>query len=231
MANSIYSMHKFDYNDLSSIKVVGFDLDQTLYPRNPGIDMAIRNYIYDKVASANDVSIENAKQLFDDAYDKQGLSGSQAMRKLNVENAANVMQLALEEADIAKLLVRDQSTIDLVDKLSKHYQLDIITGSHRSNALEKLEVIDLQPDQFNNIITGELHPKSTGVAFEEWLLRYPDLKAENFIYIGDRVSTDSISPAGYGIRSILVNVEKEDPDACGPQLKSLAEITNFLKVD
>jgi len=54
------------------------------------------------------------------------------------------------------------------------------------------------------------------------------MKSENFIYIGDRVSTDSVMPAQYGIRSILVNVEKSDPEACGPEHKSLFDIQQYL---
>lgn len=224
-------MSKFDYKDLSDIKVIGFDLDQTLYPRNPGIDLAIRNYIYAKVADAQKVDLDEAKVLFDDAYDTQGLSGSQALAKLNVDNPGETMQLALEEADISRLLSPISATIELIDELKVNYSVDMITGSHRSIALEKLIAIDINKDKFVNLITGDQYAKSNGSAFEEWLLRYPDYKPENFIYIGDRVSTDSIVPAGYGIRSILVNSLKHDDSAKGPQLSDISEIEQFFLID
>jgi len=221
-------INKLNYTDLSDIKVIGFDLDQTLFPRNEGINQAIRGYNYKKVAEANDIDLSEAKKLFDHAYDIEQLSGSQTLKKLNVANPADVMQQALEKADIVGILTPDPKTKELLDKLSEKYTIDLITGSPHSIAMSKLKQIDIDVNLFENVLTGEKYAKSTGQAFEEWLTRHPELKPNNYIYIGDRVSTDSVMPAQYGIRSILVNCIKDDPDAKGPQEKTLFDIEKYL---
>jgi FMN phosphatase YigB (HAD superfamily) len=62
-------------NNFNNIKIIGFDLDQTLYPKSPEIDEAIQMYIYDQIAKKLKISSENAKEKFDNLYKKgNGLS-------------------------------------------------------------------------------------------------------------------------------------------------------------
>ena len=57
---------------------------------------------------------------------------------------------------------------------------------------------------------------------------YPDLKPENFLYIGDRVASDHDVPKQIGIRSILVNQKNVDPEVDCLQLGSIVELSGYL---
>ena len=50
--------------NFQNIKVIGFDLDQTLYPKSPEIDEAIQIYLYQKIAEHLGISIEVAENKF-----------------------------------------------------------------------------------------------------------------------------------------------------------------------
>ncbi|MFW6286171.1 MAG: HAD hydrolase-like protein [Nanoarchaeota archaeon] len=54
------------------------------------------------------------------------------------------------------------------------------------------------------------------------------LKPENFLYIGDRSFTDVIIPEKYGIKSILVNIDKKDDSLDVDQLKDVKDIKELL---
>ena len=56
----------------------------------------------------------------------------------------------------------------------------------------------------------------------------PALNASDFLYVGDRPSTDVEIPASLGMRSVLVNVKKIDVALKVPQLGSLLELRHYL---
>lgn len=217
-----------DYKN--TIKVIGFDLDQTLYPKSPEIDEAIQGYIYVKIAQHKNCSEEEARQLFNDLYKNgAGLSGGQTLRELGIQNGSEIVQEALEHADIAKFLHPNQEVLTLLSELKKQYHsIDLITGSGRNIAMRKLESLQIPKELFSNIIDGDIADKSSGDAYRIWLAQYPQMQPEEFLYIGDRPMSDYTVPAQLGIPSILVNREKEDDSIDCIQLKSLVDIGSIL---
>lgn len=213
-------------------QIIGFDLDQTLYPKSSEIDEAIQTYLYQEISKFRNIGHEEAKKLFDNIYQAgEGSSGSQTMIELgfSVEKARNVVQEALENAPIAKFLHPNSEVIDLLYKLkSKYRSIDLITGSNKNNASVKLKKIEIPEEIFSKIITKDDGSKADLSAFHQWLSFYPDLKTENFIYIGDRVSSDYEKPKELGIQSILVNIKTPKKKIDCPQLESILEIQNYL---
>ena len=55
--------------NFKNIKVVGFDLDQCLYPKSPEIDTAIQTYLYKEISDLCMVNMGDAKKLFDKLAD------------------------------------------------------------------------------------------------------------------------------------------------------------------
>jgi FMN phosphatase YigB (HAD superfamily) len=220
------------HTNYSNIKVIGFDLDQTLYPKSPEIDEAIQGYIYEKISKKLSVDLAEAKIKFDNLYQKgRGLSGSKTLISLGFETdiAKNIVQEALENAPIAKFLRPDQETIHLLEKIKNNYpSIDLITGSNKTNAMTKLEKLEVSEKLFSHIITANDASKSDSSAFHLWLSFYPDLKPENFLYVGDRISSDFEKPKEVGIQSILVNIQTPDQTVDCPQLPSLLEIPKYL---
>ncbi|MEK7614093.1 MAG: HAD family hydrolase [Patescibacteria group bacterium] len=213
----------------TKIKVIGFDLDQTLYPKSKDVDEAIQQYIYQKIAYHKNISITEAKKLFTDLYQGgRGLSGSKTLMALGITGGKEIVQEALERANIASFLVTNLETISLLEKLKEKYKnLDILTGSNDSNTFKKLESLGIDKKIFNHIITADNAAKSDGSAYKIWLSYY-SFPPENFLYIGDRIMSDYEAPKKLGIKSILVNIEGKDVSVDCLQLKSILDIGPLL---
>lgn len=216
-----------DYKN--TIKVIGFDLDQTLYPKSPEIDEAIQGYIYEKIAEYKQCSLEQADKLFNDLYQHgRGLSGSKTLAALGVPNGSEIVQEALENADIDKFLVPDNGIIEFLNAVKKQYRnIDLITGSRMPLAILKLGKLTIDKSIFNHILDSSIS-KSDGSVYRAWMNFYPLYKPTKFLYIGDRVSSDHLIPKELGIQTILVNIKKKDPSLECPQLGSLEELRKYL---
>lgn len=211
-----------------NIKVIGFDLDQTLYKKSPEIDDLIQDYIYIKIAEHKMCTKDEAKKLFTDLYQEgRGLSGSKSLAVLGVENPKNVVQEALEKADLSSVLVADDEVISLLGKIKEKYgNMDIITGSNSLNTHKKLSLLNIDKDIFRNIITKDDASKSDGSAYKLWLSKYL-FNSEEFLYIGDRVSSDYDMPKQLDINTILINVSEDKEIEC-LQLTSFLELEKIL---
>src|SRR3989344_1286736 len=144
-----------DYRN--EIKVIGFDLDQTLYPKSPEIDEAIQGYLYKKIAEHKNCGLEEAEKLFKGLYKEgRGLSGRKTMMELGVPNADQLVQEALEKADIEKFLTPNKETIGILNKLKETYgKVDLITGSDVNIANKKLKKLGME-NIFSKIISADI---------------------------------------------------------------------------
>lgn len=217
-----------DYKN--TIKVIGFDLDQTLFPKSPEIDEAIQKYIYEKIAEFKGISINEAAENFRSYYqDGQGLSGTQTIQALGIPNASEIIQEALERADIAKFLHASKEVTSMLEALKNTYQaVDLITGSTHTTAQQKLSKLEIPFSLFHKAILGEEASKSTGEAYKMWMSFYPHLQPQEFLYIGDRVRSDYEVPKEFGIHSILVNIAAPKDEVTCPQLPNLLALRNVL---
>lgn len=219
--------------DYSKIKVIGFDLDQTLYPKSSFIDEAIQIYIYHKISEHKGVSLAEAEKMFKDLYKEgRGLGGSTTLKMLGVPNHQDIVQEALERADIDQYLVPDQETLDVLRRLKARYgNIDILTGSNRANAdrkLAKLGMSSADDPLFSHILTNDDGSKPNGDLYKQWMALYPTLTPENFLYVGDRPRSDYEVPKSLGIDTILVYCKTQDPAIKCPQLLSFKDIENSL---
>ena len=217
----------------NGIKIIGFDLDQTLYPKSPEIDEAIQQYIYEKISEKLNIDREMAKEKFDGLYQKgKGLSGSRTLMTFGFERdvAKNIVQEALENADaILNFLVPDKKVANFLEKMKNKYgSIDLITGSNKNSTRRKLEKLDIPIELFSYVITSDDGSKSDLSALRIWLDYYPNYKPENFLYIGDRVSSDFEKPKELGIKSILVNIVEPDKTVDCLQLQSLTDLKKYL---
>jgi FMN phosphatase YigB (HAD superfamily) len=216
--------------EFQNIKVVGFDLDQTLFPKSEEIDNAIQEYIYKKIAEHKNISYEEARAAFRELYkDGAGLSGSQTLEHLGIPGAGEIVQEALERADIAKFLHANNETNQLLQDIkNKFAALDLITGSGIKTRDMKLGRLEIPLSIFSHAIDGTVYSKSDGTAYKLWLSLYPNFKPEEFLYIGDRVRSDFEVPSTFGIQSILVNVSKPKTEVACLQLPSLIDLREVI---
>ncbi|HEY4522972.1 MAG TPA: HAD family hydrolase [Candidatus Paceibacterota bacterium] len=215
---------------LEGIRVVGFDLDQTLYPKSPEIDEMIGHYLYERIVEHRSVSLAEARELFTSRYlEGSGMSGGEVMRDLGLANGAELVQEALERADITSLLQPDPATCELLAALAQSYRsVDLITGSGREQARQKLAALNIPLETFGLVITDDEASKATGASYRLWLSHYPNLGPDQFVYIGDRPRSDYEIPAALGIRTVLVYVRETNPDIDAYQIANLLGLRDIL---
>jgi len=217
---------------IADIKIIGFDLDQTLYPKSPKIDLAIQRYIYKQISRKQGCSLECAKKLFLSYY--PDLSGGRTLVKLGfyAKEAEQIVQSALEKADIASFLKPDPKVLKLLKDLKKKYRfLSLITGSFEKVARSKLKKLCIPLRLFDFTVFAE-SSKRDGSAYKKWFKHFKEkdssLQPKNFLYIGDRKSSDVDIPIALGMNAILVNVKEKDPNIKTLQLESVLETRDFL---
>ena len=139
------------------------------------------------------------------------------------------MQEALENADIAEFLTPDAEVLQLLSDLQSRYTaIDIVSGSNHRTAMAKLEKLQIPTALFTNVITSDDGSKSDLSSYKEWLAQHPNHSVEQFLYIGDRVSSEYEKPKELGIASILVNVREYDDAVPCPQLSSIRDLREIL---
>lgn len=207
---------------MKEIKVIGFDLDHTLYPKSEEINKAIQDYICQKVAIIKGWSFNKARAEWDLAYAELH-TGGKALKKLGIITDKDLVQEALENADIYPFLQANSDISDFLIVLGKKYSIDLITGSILSVTQKKLNKLQIPFDLFNNIIAGDFS-KIEGTAFTEWLNLYPEFNPSNFLYVGDKYATDVEAPAKFGISGVLVSEKTEY--SC----PTISDVTQLLSV-
>ena len=217
---------------ITDIKVIGFDLDQTLYPKSSEIDIAIQRYIYKQISKKKNCSLESAKKLFLSYY--PGLGGSSTLVKLgfHTKEAEEIVQSALEKADIANFLKPNPKVLKLLKDLKKKYgSLSLITGSCEKLAKARLEKLGIPIELFDLTVFGDIS-KRDGSAYKKWFKHFKKkdslLQPKNFLYIGDRKLSDIDIPIALGMNAVLVNVMEKDSDVKVPQLSSALELRELL---
>ncbi len=213
------------------IKAIGFDLDQTLYPKSPEIDDAIQQYIFERIAEHKGCSREEGKRLFQSHYPK--ISGRETLKLLGLPNPADVIQEALERADIAKFLKPDPAVIEFLEKIRSIFRhVALITGSHESNAKQKLAKLGIPLGVFDFFAFGDKSSKRGGGAFKEWRDAVqeddPLIKPSEFLYVGDRPMSDVEPVLALGMKAVLVNVKKKDDSVKVEQFASLLDLKSYL---
>jgi FMN phosphatase YigB (HAD superfamily) len=216
-------------NYLADIRIIGFDLDQTLYPKSPLIDEKIQEYLYQKIAEHKNVSLGEAEKLFKERYrDGVGMSGRKTIEDLGLSDASSIVQEALERADIASTLEPDREINRLLADMRARYEgVDLITGSDGYQTKKKLQALGLN-EMFSHIITEDQGTKSNGEGYQLWLSLYPNLKPNQFLYVGDRVQIDHEVPSSLGIRTALVYVKEINLDLLCLQYASLKDLLAVL---
>ncbi|RMD57645.1 HAD family hydrolase [Candidatus Woesearchaeota archaeon] len=213
---------------LEKIRAIGFDLDQTLYPKSQEIDEAIQNYIFKEIADHKKCSTKEARTLFLSHYTSK--SGREALCEIGIPKtkASEIIQQALEAADLSKYLKPDERVKRLLKALRSNYSLALITGSHKDNAEKKLRLLEIPSDTFDIKIYGNVS-KRDGSAFKKWMSTRPELEAEQFLYVGDRVSTDIEPAIRLGIKAILVGSEETICPQV-PRISSIIQLSRELDI-
>lgn len=197
------------------VKVIGLDLDGTLYEVTPEIRARMRGKIYEKISDVFDISVENSRNLFEEKYAVL-LSGSRAVNEIAKQfgkdiNGSDFVQEALQEADFLDLIEENPRLSRMLYGLSKNKRLDLLTGSPYSFALKKLNKLRIVPGVFRHILAGEDGSKSSGELYGKWV-SLGKFSPRQHLYVGDNVKQDIEVPKKLGIKTCFVGSENSQAD-------------------
>lgn len=192
---------------LSEIKIIGFDLDGTLYESTEEIQSRIRDKIYEKISLGFVVPFGQAKNLFEENYAITS-SGSRTIKKLEeqfkIKLEKDLIQNAIQEADVLDLIYENLALVNLLERLNKKYSLDLLTSGERNQAIRKLEKIGINQNIFGYFLSAENGSKTYGTKFVGWVEKRGNRDPRTFLYIGDNKRQDVDSPRELGIVTCFI---------------------------
>jgi len=210
---------------IKRIKAVGWDLDGTLYPH----DSVPHDLLYDRQIKAvveklklsfNEVEVEYAK-----VYDRLG-SNTKTLNHFGIDGLKFFTSF-WDEIDLGKYIRSDHKIVQLIKQLSVNFTQFIISNSNRKDQIEKkLELIGFVENSFDLVVsTVELRsvkpdPKPFLVALEKL-----QLKPEEVLFVGDRVTTDIMGAKGVGMKTCLVGKKSKEADV---SVKSVYDVGKLL---
>lgn len=220
-------------NKLSSIRRIGFDLDNTLYPSTPEIQQRIRAKICEKLACALGLDVERVRVLFEENYNgtySWSKSGSRTISEIARQydksiDGSGIVQDSIEEADILDLINPNQKLNEMLTRMSDRYNLDLITGSRRRICIPKLHRLGIRPGIFGLILSDEDGSKTQGDIYRKWL-QVTETSASGVLYVGDNLKQDIIAPKKLGITTCLVGDSNGVSDFC---IKNILDLEELLK--
>jgi len=209
---------------LSSIKVLVWDLDGTLYQEIPEIKEGIHANAIKLVSKARKISHEKAKALLQETYEKLGTL-TQALIDLGVEKSYALSDEWYSGVQL-KYLKRDERLVQLFVKLKSWRHL-IETNGARRLTIKKLKRLGLELSTFEKIFTnadmfGVLKPDL--LPFQK-VLEYTRLPAQAHLMIGDRDRTDLEPARKLGMKTCLVWGMSGSADIC---CSSIYQVASFL---
>lgn len=213
---------------LNVIKVIGLDLDGTLYPDTPEIQKRIRGKIYEKISQLCGILLEQSKNLFEENY-RVIMSGSKTVAKIAQEHGkevdeGSIIQDSLAEADILDLIEKNHYLNAMLERLAQKRDIDLLTSSEHNLALQKLSRLGIDRKIFSYFLAYQDGSKSTGEKYQIWLAKR-NLKPEQYLYVGDNQKLDVDMPKSLGIRTCVIgNYEKADF-----QIQSILELERLLE--
>lgn len=231
---------------MSSLKVVCFDLDDTICSLWEDENVA-RLIIIDKLSQVSDYPRDAIARVFDNEWTiisqnymalvSDGLD-EMDIREKHIESVLEIIGLEASASDYARLfctetlkgvsIFPDAKTV--MDTLNKKYRLTMITNGASVWQRAKIEKLKIE-DYFEEIIvSGELgHHKPSTKIFEE-MTRRTKVDPSEIIYIGNNYMKDIHGAKDAGWKAAWVKRTDEERDESVPDytIRELSELLEIL---
>jgi len=192
---------------MTHICAIGFDLDNTLYKVSEPINIQIRAQACKYAAELLKRDYAKTVADFTEQY-ALTQSASTSLQNIGIQSSAlakELVQRALEEANVAKYIEPNKKLADMLLRLKNNYHLFLITGSRHSIAQGKLDALQIPGNVFEMAIYAESkYRREDGSAFA---YVHGKLAApyKNTIFVGDRETVDILPAKKKGLKTIIVN--------------------------
>lgn len=210
---------------IKDIKMIGFDLDGTLYPNNKEIGRLMNKKQMDLVAAKLKLNRKNSEYEFNKVLTKLK-SNTKSLDYLGIDGLKFCLDF-WDSTNLSKYIHRDNALKNMLLKLKKHTRLSIFSNSNKiSHIKKKLSLIGISPNIFNPIVSsvdiGRNKPDLK--AFKEYIKR-TNLKPYEILYTGDRIEVDIIPAKKAGMKTCFVYGESLESDL---SLQKPHELYNYF---
>ena len=206
------------------VDAVGFDLDDTLYTQTPAIRQTIHAHIMARVSADLHISLQETEQTYQRLYPAYQ-SARRTLEALGISEPQQLVQDALEHADIAGSLQTDDRLVSLLRNLQTSYRLFLITGSEQQASHRKLDALGIPLHFFSVCLyAGAEHRRHDGTAFI-YVAQKLGLPLHRMLFVGDREKVDILPAKQLGVKTAIVNAQSEHADY---QLETIYDLEKIL---
>lgn len=207
---------------IKDLEYIIWDLDGTLYKVTPQLFDAIELNVLQLIADFRGISLEEAKQLHQQLYEKFH-SNTLVINSIGVDR-----DLAQKEINdtLIKSIVPNKMLVDQIKALRKVKHI-VNTNSPQEFAEIKLKTIGFDDGFFEAVIgnpdiVGSLKPE-----FEpyKYTLNLTQTPADKHLFVGDRYETDLATAKKMGMYTALVHAKDERADL---EFESASALIEYL---
>ena len=190
-----------------NIKVIIFDLDDTLYDCSGTLVVRGRRQVAKTIAKLINCSEEEAYQLQLDMEEKYGVKANIYEKIVSHYHLPGTYaQELLEEfvhTDISDITVFPDVIDTMIQLKGRGYWMVLVTSGDEEIQRKKIDVLGLNNRYFDDIVITERNkgqPKKA--CFQEIMKRY-DLQAEEFVCVGDKIDDELTASKSLGMVTVM----------------------------
>jgi HAD superfamily hydrolase (TIGR01549 family) len=208
----------------TGITTIIWDLDNTLYRRNPQLQKDLRDAEISVICRHTGWDRHKAITEFENIHKSVYQSATEAsahLAHIPIPQAAREME---EYFDRVKFLSRDAKLLEMFKRLNT-YDHFILTNGVIEQATKAIDTLGLSPTQFKEIVTSE----QTGVNKPDpagflYILKKTAKPASSHLMVGDRDEVDIEPAKRLGIKTCFVWGESSVADTSLPTVYEIADI-------
>ena len=215
--------------NLTNIKIIGFDLDGTLYPSSSSIDNLVREEIAKKILIKRPdfKTLESARNFFEERYLELG-TGAKVLQEIGYKDPSAIMNECLANAEVVDLIEPNLDLVNLLKKISFKYKLYLLTSSPKELSIRKLLKLGIPLELFNFTFWGDdldVGSKSRGDAFN-YVVKKTGIDFSKHLYIGDRLNSDILPAKKLGMKTVAVYSDIPEADYSIKTINDLGDLFN-----
>ena len=189
--------------DVKQIKAVGFDVDGTLYHTPQAMSVEVGKILIAKAAAELSQDPDDLAEEYLRRRDEYR-SNTQTLNSFGL-NGEKIFQEVWDGIEIERYVSKDTKLVKMMAKLTKKYQLFIITNGSGRQVERKLTHLGLDYHIFDPRIycydQGWVKPEPAPFLAAMESLNF---KPEEIVYVGDREDVDIDGAAAVGMKTIFV---------------------------
>ncbi len=221
------------------IKAILFDVDNTLVDFMRMKHKSCESAIDAMINAGLKIKKDEALKILFELYEKHGIEYQKIFQKLLKRVNKRIDYRIMAHGIIAYRKVRETfmapypNTMKTLIELKKNYQLAIITDAPTTQAWMRIVAMSLE-DFFSAVITkGDVRKQKTSQIPFKAALRKLNIKPEEALMVGDRISRDIETAKKLGIKTCYArygDVKPAKPGKSGADWE-INDISDILKID